>query len=272
MFGNAPRTLWSRWCSTDGRNRIKLSCRALLVDEGDRKILLETGVGSFLGPELRERYGVVESEHVLLQSLARHGLSHEDIDVVVLSHLHFDHAGGLLAPFEEEGQPKLLFPRARFVVSEAALVRARDPHARDRASFIPGLVEMLEGSGRLHVASPPIDALLGERYLLDLSQGHTPGMLLTTVQGEDAAVLYAADLAPGVPWVHVPITMGYDRFPEQLIDEKERLFRRLVDEQTFIFFTHDPHVALAKLRRDDKGRYATHDQRADTGAGLTVTI
>jgi glyoxylase-like metal-dependent hydrolase (beta-lactamase superfamily II) len=99
MFGNAPKAMWSRWIAPDELNRIPLACRCLLVKDLDgRNVLFETGIGAFFEPALRERYGVVESHHVLLDSLAEAGVSHEDIDVVVLSHLHFDHAGGLLAP------------------------------------------------------------------------------------------------------------------------------------------------------------------------------
>ena len=93
MFGNAPKALWTRWAQPDEENRIPLACRALLIEDGDRKILLETGIGAFFEPRLRERFGVVEGDHVLLSSLSALGLTHQDIDVVVLSHLHFDHAG-----------------------------------------------------------------------------------------------------------------------------------------------------------------------------------
>jgi hypothetical protein len=99
MFGNAPKALWSRFCPPDSENRIDLACRALLIETGDRKILLETGIGVFFPPELRSRFGVVEESHVLLRSLHALGLSEDDITDVILSHLHFDHAGGLLAPY-----------------------------------------------------------------------------------------------------------------------------------------------------------------------------
>src|SRR3982750_950991 len=135
MFGNAPRALWRRWATPDEAGRVALACRALLIEDGARRVLFETGIGTFFAPELRERYGVVESEHVLLRSLADLGLSDRDIDVVVLSHLHFDHAGGLLAPFRSGEQPELLFPNAQFLVGKTAFERAQHPHLRDRASY-----------------------------------------------------------------------------------------------------------------------------------------
>ncbi|RYF62978.1 MAG: MBL fold metallo-hydrolase, partial [Comamonadaceae bacterium] len=118
MFGNAPRALWERWATVDNANRIDLACRALLASPlAGKTVLFEAGIGAFFAPALRERYGVVEPNHVLLESLAEAGFSHEDIDVVVLSHLHFDHAGGLLARWEDGEPPRLLFPNATFLVS-----------------------------------------------------------------------------------------------------------------------------------------------------------
>src|SRR5688572_13073930 len=130
LFGNAPRALWSRWHEPDELNRIPLACRALLIEDGARNILLEAGIGAFFAPEQRERYGVVEPQHVLLDSLAKRGLSHENIDVVILSHLHFDHAGGVLDTYRADSAPRLLFPNARFVVSKTAFERAQNPHLR----------------------------------------------------------------------------------------------------------------------------------------------
>src|SRR5262249_33986631 len=117
-------------------------------------------------PKLRDRYGVVEEEHVLLRSLAAVGLGDTDIDVVVLSHLHFDHAGGLLAAHEPGISPSLLFPNATIVVGRTAFDRAKKPHRRDRASFIPGLADLLERSGRLAVLEPGTtqSEVLGDRF------------------------------------------------------------------------------------------------------------
>lgn len=256
MFGNAPRVLWSRWCPPDDSNRIALATRALLVrEERGRNVLLETGIGAFFPPDLRKRFGVEESGHVLLDNLQALGLSDEDIDVVVLSHLHFDHAGGLLAPYEEGATPRLLFPRARFVVGRRAFDRARHPHVRDRASFIPELPGLLEESGRLELVDGERSAILGEDYRLHFSDGHTPGLMLAELDDGEGPIVFAGDLIPGSPWMHLPITMGYDRYPELLIDEKRALLEDLIQRDGRVFFTHDVDVALARVVQDEKGRF-----------------
>ncbi len=256
MFGNCPRAVWSRWLPPDEEGRVPLACRAMLVDDDGRKILFETGIGAFFEPKLRARYGVVEDEHVLLASLAAIGLSDADIDVVVLSHMHFDHAGGLLAAWEEGAANRLLFPKAQFVVGKDAFARSKAPHPRDRASFIPGLPELLEATGRLEIVDGEDSAVLGAGYRFHYSDGHTPGLLLTEVATDEGPVVFVSDLIPGRPWMHVPISMGYDRFPELLIDEKRGLLEDLLAREGSVFFTHDPDVAQARVHQDAKGRFS----------------
>jgi len=269
MFGNAPRALWSSWIEPDERNRIPLACRALLLDDGDRRILFETGIGAFFPPQLRDRFGVQEERHILLDNLLEAGFSHEDIDCVVLSHLHFDHAGGLLNAYHPNEPLSLLFPNAGFVVSWDAWQRAKHPHSRDRASFIPELPVLLEQSGRLEVVKGHRSEALGSDYRLWLSEGHTPGLMLTEIPADDGPVVFAADLIPGRAWVHLPITMGYDRYPERLVDEKADLLTRLAEQRGRLFFTHDHEVALGRVGRDGKGRFFAEETWAElTGARL----
>jgi glyoxylase-like metal-dependent hydrolase (beta-lactamase superfamily II) len=261
MFGNAPKGMWERWIAPDEQNRIPLACRCLVVRDGTRTILLETGIGAFFDPELRTRYGVVEDSHVLIASLAEVGIQPADVDVVVLSHMHFDHAGGLLAAWKPNAQPELVFPNAIYVVGAEAWQRAVAPHARDRVSFIPGLTNLLASSGRLELAASDRAAALGDGFVFHRSSGHTPGLLITEVTMPGGPVVFASDLIPGRPWVHLPITMGYDRFPELLIDEKASLISDLAARGGRIFFTHDPEIAMGKLARDDRGRYHTVDDQ-----------
>ncbi|HLQ36556.1 MAG TPA: MBL fold metallo-hydrolase, partial [Planctomycetota bacterium] len=255
--------LWSRWAKADEHNRIDLACRALLVREPARNLLFETGIGAFFAPELQRRYGVQQQRHVLLDELQALSLQPADIDVVVLSHLHFDHAGGLLSAYREGRPLELVFPRARFVVGEVAWQRALAPHPRDRASFVPELQALLQQSGRLERVAGARSEVLGNDYRFHRSDGHTPGLLLAEVPGERGPIVFASDLIPGTAWVRRAITMGYDRFPELLIDEKTALLDDLVARSGRLFFTHDPEVALCALARDEQGQVVAKDLVAE---------
>lgn len=274
MFGNAPRALWEKWAAPDELNRIELACRALLASPLEGKtVLFETGIGAFFEPRMRERYGVQESQHVLIDSLREAGFEHEDIDVVVLSHLHFDHAGGLLAAWHEGREPELLFPNATYVVGAQHWQRALQPHPRDRASFIPELPGLLQASGRLEVVDGEYSKVLGHSVRFSYSDGHTPGLMLAEIVGQARAgegghggVVFCADLIPGRSWVHVPITMGYDRNAELLIDEKRQFLEDKLARNVHLFFTHDPECALAQVVRDEKGKFGTAHEVAELQA------
>lgn len=274
MFGNAPRAMWSKWAPPDEQNRIDLACRALLASPlCGKTVLFEAGIGAFFEPKLRERYGVVEDRHVLVDSLAAAGFKPEDIDVVVLSHLHFDHAGGLLAPWAEGQAPRLLFPDATYLVGREHFERAKQPHPRDRASFIPELVGLLEATGRLELVDGEYSKTLGNTVRFHYSHGHTPGLMLAEIVGPEmvngephGGVVFCADLIPGRPWVHVPITMGFDRNAELLIDEKKAFLADKLARNVHLFFTHDPQCALAQVTQDEKGKFGTAHEVAELHA------
>jgi glyoxylase-like metal-dependent hydrolase (beta-lactamase superfamily II) len=200
---------------------------------------------------------------VLLSSLARLGVAPPEVDVIVLSHLHFDHAGGVLKAWDEtHGALEPAFPRAAYVIGRDAWNRAQHPHPRDRASFIPGLCELIEDSNRLELVDGSHSHTLGHRYSLSFSDGHTPGLMLTRVDTPWGFVTFMGDLIPGTAWVHLPITMGYDRYPELLIDEKQAMLESLVRNNGWAFFTHDPKVAIAKISRDANGKFSAIETAA----------
>ena len=257
MFGNAPKALWSRWVEVDELNRMELACRALLVENlNGKNVLFETGIGNFFEPKLKQRFGVYQDRHVLLDSLREIGFEADDIDVVVLSHLHFDHAGGMLSSWQA-GQPaELVFSKARYLIGKGHWQRAMNPHPRDRASFIPELHALLQASGRLSlIEGKPGDTtnhiLLGDEVLFTFTDGHTPGLMHAQVGN----LVFATDLIPGTAWVHVPISMGYDRFPEQLIDEKSQFLNHAIKHNLCLFYTHDPDYSVSNIQLTD-GKYS----------------
>lgn len=263
MFGIIPKGLWARTTSCDEQNRIRLACNCLLVEwpGSARRVIIETGHG----PKYTEKdqgLFAIDPSRWLRNSLDESGVDVESITDVILSHLHFDHAGGLLAPWSPGEPPRLLFPRARFIVGREAFARAKQPHPRDRASFIPELPRLLEESGRLELVDGEHAPSLGAAVRFHRSDGHTPGMLLAEI-GASGGILFCADLIPGRPWVHLPVTMGYDRFPERLIDEKRAILEHALAADIRLFFTHDPGCAAARVRRDGDGRFTTAEERAE---------
>jgi len=261
MFGNAPRALWERWFTPDEQHRIELACRCLLATGlSGKTVLFETGIGAFLEPALADRFGLTESEHRLLHSLNELGCSHDDVDLVVLSHLHFDHVGGLFSLYEE-GQPmQLLFPNARYLISEAAWDTALHPHLRDKPSILPEQIQLLKDSGRVELVSGPEHPLTGEAVRFEFSDGHTRGLMMGELGG-DGGVSFAADLIPGVQWVHLPLTMGYDRFPELVIDEKKAYLEDKITRGVRLFYTHDPETAMSNVSRSEDDRYIADNKK-----------
>lgn len=264
MFGNAPRVLWEKWAPPDEQGRIDLTCRALLVEIDNVRILFETGIGAFFEPKLAERFGVQTPErHKLLDNLNNLQLSPADIDWVVLSHLHFDHAGGLLPTYEEiqKGRDDLVFPKAQYIVGAEAFARAKQPHFRDRASFIPHLTDKLEATKRLHIVEGgEVSPIFPHHIQFIFSHGHTPGHMHSLITGNSGKLFFAGDLIPGIAWIHLPITMGYDRYAEKVIDEKQQIYQQAVPGNWNFFYTHDSVFACSKVKEVEKNKFSAYDK------------
>lgn len=264
MFGNAPKAVWSRWIAPDDIGRIPLACRSLLVEIDGKKILCETGIGAFFEDKMADRFGVqTPDRHVLRDNLLKHNINPEEIDMVILSHLHFDHAGGLLPTFKEmqAGDDGLIFKNAEIVTSKQAYERAQHPHPRDRASFIPGLLEKINKHKVTLIDQEHPVSLFDGAIEFIFSDGHTPGQMLTLVKGPHWQIIFTGDLVPGTHWVHVPITMGYDRFPEMLIDEKTQMYKNLNLDSTYFFYTHDHEYCCSKIQKDEKGKFTPVEKK-----------
>lgn len=262
MFGHVPKSLWRKWYDCDSQNRINLATRALLFEDFEGKnILLEAGIGNFFEPKLMERFGVYDTDHVLLRNLNNLGFSEDDIDYVILSHLHFDHAGGILSSYSEEKPLRLLFPNAKFLTGKEHFTRAQNPHFRDKASFIPLLNKLLIDSKRLILIDSETSPGLEDFCQFYFSSGHTVGLMHSYVKYNEHMIFFASDLIPGQSWVHLPVTMGYDRFPEKLIEEKKFFLEKVLKDNGFLFFTHDSQMSIAKISCDHLGKYSAVSSR-----------
>ncbi len=266
MFGNAPRILWQKWIRPDENNLIDIGARSLLIESDRYKILFETGPGAYMSSEMKKRFQIVQNDHVLLKSLEKHGVEPLDITHVIISHLHFDHAGGMLEQWSKKNKElKLVFKNACYITGRLNFYRSCAPHLRDKASFIPGLDSLLSKSGQLDLKDDSDTLELGGVHIEFIeSHGHTPGMILSHIKAGGIDIIFMGDLVPGTSWVNLPITMGYDRNAELLIDEKSRVLKRAFDNKALLFYTHDPVYAVSKLDFDmEKQRYIPVDLKKE---------
>jgi glyoxylase-like metal-dependent hydrolase (beta-lactamase superfamily II) len=249
MFGSVPKPLWSKLEPPDERNRIRLSMRCLLLEGEGRRILVDDGIGTKLPDKLADIYGVDHSVHTLEGSLAALGLGVEDITDVVLTHLHFDHAGGSTRRDGDRVVPT--FPRARYHVQRRNLENARHPNPRERASYMAENFEPLAEHGVLETWDGPQRPWPGIEIFT--AEGHTRGQQLVRIESGEGVLYFVADLIPMAPHVRIPFVMGYDMAAIETMDEKRSLLTRAAAERAWIALEHAPSVALArpKLEGDD---------------------
>ncbi len=253
MFGVVPKSLWERKIPADDKNRIPLIARSLLLRGHGRTILVDTGCGTKFSEKELAIYGVTHIQS-LDDSLTNYDLTPADITDVILTHLHFDHAGGTTYLQGEEVVPT--FPNATYYTQRRQLHWAKNPTLRDRASFLVENWAPLEKSGQLRVLNGNELPLTNIELLF--SDGHTCGQQLPLIKDTDSALLYCGDLIPTS--AHIPIAwgMGYDNQPLVIMAEKEATLARAVKENWTLFFEHDPAICAVTLKEGRKG--ITQDQ------------
>lgn len=251
MHGVVPKTIWSRLVSCDDRNRCTYSTNCLLVELGGRRVLVETGNGDKFPPKEKDIYGI-EHDHSIEKALRELGVEPESIDVVVMTHLHFDHSGGATRR-TPSGAVEPVFPRARHVVQRRELAAAQRPHERNRASYLAENLEPLVAAGLLDAVDGEAEVVPGVRVVP--SPGHTPGhqSVLVDGGGPGARALFLGDVVPTSVHVRLPFIMAYDLDVEGTLASKKRLFQRAIDEGWLVLWGHDRRHG-GRLTLDDKGQ------------------
>ena len=248
MFGVVPKVLWEKKLPADARNRVRLATNCLLVRGAGFTALVESGIGSKWDAKARDLYAI-DDRTTLAASLGEHGVEPEDVDALVLSHLHFDHAGGST---HSEGTGAVpAFPNATLYVQAAELAHARSPHERDRASYRPDDWEPWAQGGRLEALTGEVEVRPGVTVVP--VRGHNEGMQAIRVESEGEIAFYFADALPTSAHVPVPWIMGYDLYPVDLIENKKRLLARAVAENWLCIFEHDPTVPWGRIVEDADG-------------------
>ena len=248
MFGTVPRTLWQKRLPPDDRNRITLGLRPLIV-RGERTLLIDAGCGDTMDAKLAGIYGLDRRYH-LDHALAEAGLTVDDIDIVLASHLHFDHVGGFTAR-QGDGTIAPRFPRARYVAHRGEWHDATHPHERNRASYIKDNFVPLAEAGVLDLVDDNAELMPG--VTLRRSGGHTlhHQVVMITSQGETAA--FTADMFPTAAHVPDAWIMGYDLYPMDTLGFKRVFAREAIEREYLIFFEHEPSFAAGRIR-ESQGR------------------
>jgi glyoxylase-like metal-dependent hydrolase (beta-lactamase superfamily II) len=254
MFGGVPKVIWDNLIASDPKNRIPLTLSPLLIRTGDRKILVDTGFG---GPHLEDdiKYFDYDPSVNVLTALAEEGVKPEEIDTVVLTHLHSDHAAAATTATPEGIVPT--FPNAHYIVHSEEWKAAMDPDPRSAAAYRAEDFLPLEWEGILKLVGDSVD--LGDGVRAVRTGGHTGGHLMVIVESGGETAVYPADLIPSRYHVRLPYVAGIDLFPLDVIDEKKRLLTRAEKENWIVILDHDAIGNVGRVTRDQRGRFVFKD-------------
>ena len=263
MFGSVPKPLWSRTNPPDERNRIRLAMRCMLVRGHGRIVLVDVGLGDKFPEKLRDIYRV-ESEPSLAHSLAALGVTTAEVTDVVLTHLHFDHAGGSTVRTPDGLRPT--FPNAQWYVQRRNWDNAHAPNPRERASYMPENYDALHEAGVLTFWDGAVEPWPGFESIP--VHGHTRGQQVLRVAGGGGAVYFVTDVIPTAAHVRIPFVMGYDVAAIETMEEKRAILTRACSENAWVVLEHDPDTAAARPVVD--GDDFTWAERVPAAAGAST--
>lgn len=246
MFGVVPKVFWDKKSAPDEKNRIRLRANSLLVRAQGKTIVIETGNGTKWDAKQRAIYGV-QAGDPLMDSLAENGVQPGEVDLVINTHLHFDHAGGNTRI--EDGRAVPAFPRARYVLQRAELEHARTPTERDKASYFPDNFEPITKAGLWNLVEGYTQILPG--ISVARIPGHNADIQAVLLSGGEKTLAFVADLLPTRHHIPLPWIMAYDLYPLQTLETKRKWVPRMAKENWMVVFGHDPDVAVARLHERD---------------------
>ena len=250
MFGVVPKPLWEKRAPADARNRIQLATRPLLV-RGAQLLLIDAGIGGKMDAKSVDIYAIDRSRN-LSHALADVGLSSDDIEVVLASHLHFDHVGGCTAR-EPSGAIRPAFANARYAVRGAEWEDATHPHERNRASYLQDDFVPLQGAGVVEFFEGDAEVMPGVRARW--TGGHARNHQVVMLEGGGRTAVFTADMIPTAAHIDDPWIMGYDLYPMETLEFKRAFIREAIDHEYLIVFEHDPAIAAGYIREKDRRRY-----------------
>jgi glyoxylase-like metal-dependent hydrolase (beta-lactamase superfamily II) len=248
MFGIIPKTEWQTKVAVDAENRIRLKNRSLLIQGAEKNILVDTGFGNKLTPELKRLYGITTAPIDINLVLSTYNLDVYQITDVILSHLHLDHTGGSTIRIGNKVEPT--FPNARYYVQSEQWEQACNPNERDSDSYLPDDFLPLNSHRQLQLIDGSITLFDGIELMS--TYGHTVAQQHVVVKGTEQSLFFCADLIPTVTHIPVPWLMGYDNKPLDLFPEKDYFLRKAIREKWILFFEHDPEIAAATVKEGEK--------------------
>jgi glyoxylase-like metal-dependent hydrolase (beta-lactamase superfamily II) len=255
MFGVVPKALWSRTNPADDKNRIELAARSLLIEDGNRLILIDAGMGNKQDDTFFRHYGLW-GDHSLDKSLRAAGFSTADVTDVFLTHLHFDHCGGAVRWNKNRTGFELTFPNATYWSNKAHWEWATQPNAREKASFLSENLMPIQKSGQLKFVAKTNIAYSNESELgfgVLFVDGHTEKQMIPHISFKGKTIVFAADLLPTAGHLPLPYVMGYDVRPLKTLQEKDSFLRKAADENFILFMQHDAHNPLITVQHTEKG-------------------